>query len=111
MGFNHVAQSGIPEDSPQHFKAVKTEGDGNCLCHALSKAFFNEDTKHLEIRVRIIIEAILHKEKYLTLGAPVETVVSFHKKYLSTAENCCREATKAADTSTCVLHSSTPIIN
>ena len=44
---------------------MKTEGDGNCLCHALSKAFFNEDTKHLEIRVRIIIEAIIHKDKYL----------------------------------------------
>ena len=46
----------------------------------------------------------------LTLGAPVETVVSFDKKSL-TAESSCGEAAKAADTSPHVLHSSTPIIN
>ena len=46
----------------------------------------------------------------LTLGAPVETVVSFDKKSLSTAESSCGEAAKAAGRSPCVLHSSTPII-
>ena len=46
----------------------------------------------------------------LTLGAPVETVVSFDKKSLSTAESSCGEAAKAADTSPRVLHGSTPTI-
>ena len=45
----------------------------------------------------------------LTLGALVETVVSFDKKSLFTAESSCREAAKAADMSRRVLHSSTPI--
>ena len=45
----------------------------------------------------------------LTLGAPVETVVSFERKSLSTAESSCAEDAKTADSSPHVLHSSPPI--
>ena len=63
---DHVAQSEIPIDGPIMLKAVWTEGDGNCLCRALSKAFFNDDSMHLEIHARIVIEGVLNMDKYLT---------------------------------------------
>ena len=56
----------IPVDGPITLKAVKTIGDGNCLPRALSRAFFNNDESHIEIRVRIIIEGVLNLKHYLT---------------------------------------------
>ena len=44
-----VAQSEIPIDGPQHLKACRILGDGNCLCRALSRAFYNSDEFHIEI--------------------------------------------------------------
>ena len=63
---DRVAQSEIPLDGPTFLTAVFTQGDGNCLCQALSKSFFNTDEFHEEIRVRIIIEGILNKDKDLS---------------------------------------------
>ena len=45
-----VAQLEIPLDGPTMLKAIYTYGDGNCLCRSLSKAFFNHDGKHIELR-------------------------------------------------------------
>ena len=61
-----VAQKEIPPDGPTHLKAVKTGGDGNCLCRALSRSYFNTEAKHLKIRVRIVIEGIVNKKEYLS---------------------------------------------
>ena len=63
---DNVAQNDIPPDGPVNLKAITTIGDGNCLCRALSKAFYNSDSKHIELRVRIIIEGIINKKKYIT---------------------------------------------
>ena len=63
---DHVAQAEIPEDGPRILTAVYTKGDGNCLCRALSKAFFDTDEFSDEMRVRILMEAIIHKESYLS---------------------------------------------
>ena len=61
-----VAQAEIPADGPRDFvKAVFTTGDGNCQTRALSRAFFNTDTRHLEIRARIVVEGVLNKKYYL----------------------------------------------
>ena len=60
-----VAQKDIPQDGPRMLKAVRTYGDGNCLCRALSKAFYNTDEMHLELRARIVIEGVTNKWKYL----------------------------------------------
>ena len=61
-----VAQKEIPSDGPVTLNAIKTLGDGNCLCRALSRAYFNEDNHHIELRVRIIMEGILNKKHYLS---------------------------------------------
>ena len=50
-----VAQRNIPPDSPVHLNAVYTKGNGNCLCRALSKAFFNIFSRHIELRARIVL--------------------------------------------------------
>ena len=61
-----VAQAEIPKDGPVMLKAIWTDGDGNCLCRAIAKAFFNDDSRHIEIRAYIVIEGVLNMEKYLT---------------------------------------------
>ena len=59
-----VTQCDIPPDDPVHMNAVYTEGDGNCFCRALSKAFFNTFSRHIEIRARIVLEGIINKSTY-----------------------------------------------
>ena len=61
-----VAQGEIPPDGPTSLKAVFTIGDGNCFCHSSGKAYFNDDSKHIELHVRIIIGAIIHMDEYLS---------------------------------------------
>ena len=63
---DRVAQAEIPLDGPLMLIAVHTIGDGNCLCRALSRAFFNEDSFHMEIRARIVVEGVLNKQHYLS---------------------------------------------
>ena len=71
-----VAQEEILHDGPRHLKACCTLGDGNCLCQAVSKGMYNTDRHHIEIRARILIEAVLHREKYLS-DAYLERGASF----------------------------------
>ena len=61
-----VAEREIPLDGPITLKAIKTLGDGNCLPRALSRAFYDTDEAHIEVRVRIVIEGVLNREKYVT---------------------------------------------
>ena len=63
---DEVTQADIPIDGPMMLTAVFTEGDGNCLCRALSKAYFNTEERHIELRIWIIIEAIVNKKFYLS---------------------------------------------
>ena len=60
-----VAQAEIPHDGPTQRKAILTDGDGNCLSRSVSKGYFNSDCHHAEIRVRIVIEAVINMDKYL----------------------------------------------
>ena len=61
-----VAQSEIPPDGLMCRKAVKTVGDGNCLPRSLGKGAFNDPSMHVELRVRMVIEVVIHIEKYLS---------------------------------------------
>ena len=61
-----VAQREIPIDGPTLLRAIRTLGDSNCLCRATCKAFFNTDARHIEMRVRIIIEGIVNMKSYLS---------------------------------------------
>ena len=61
-----VATATLPIDAPQDVDAIATIGDGNCLCRALSRAYFGDDSMHNEIRARIVIEGIVNKKYYLS---------------------------------------------
>ena len=63
---DRVAQKEIPVDGPTMLIAVQTYGDGNCLCRALSRAFFNVDSHHVEIRARLVVEGVLNKDQYVS---------------------------------------------
>ena len=61
-----VAQKEIPADGPVTRTAIKTYGDGNCLTRALSTAFYNDPSKHPEIRARIVVEGVSNMKQYLS---------------------------------------------
>ena len=62
---NHAVQSEIPTDGPKHLRAVLTDSDGNCLPRSLGQGYFNDASKHLEIRARLVVEGVLQKDSYL----------------------------------------------
>ena len=60
-----IAETSKHTDSPQNHSPVLTLGDVNCSPHSLSNAGFGDDSKHIEIRAKIVIESVFNKEKYL----------------------------------------------
>lgn len=55
-----------PNDAPCDYLPVQTYGDGNCFPRALSILLYGSQRKHLEIRGRIVYQAILEKQKFLS---------------------------------------------
>ena len=55
----------IPTEYFGEFVALNSRGDGNCCFRAASILFFGSEERHLEIRVRTIIELALHSFFYL----------------------------------------------
>ena len=45
--------------------ALRTNGDGNCLYRAASILAFGDESKHLEMRVRTVVELACNKLRYL----------------------------------------------
>ena len=63
-----VAAAYMPEDCRVKYPfPIKAMGDGNCFCRAASRLMFGEESRHAEVRVRIIIEGI---KNYLTYTSP-----------------------------------------
>jgi hypothetical protein len=61
-----ISLSLIPDDMPkQHYFPLSTCGDGNCLPRASSILAFGHERFHTEMRVRIVMEAVLNKDRYL----------------------------------------------
>ena len=68
-----VAMVFYPSDHPPNFVLIQTYGDGNCFFRAVSHALFGTEERHVEIRVRIVFEAVLNEplhlsSDYLSLG-------------------------------------------
>ena len=61
-----VATSSLPSDGPQNVHAIKTKGDGNCVCRSVSHSYSGNDSMHLELRTRIVIDGILQKHQYMS---------------------------------------------
>ena len=50
---------------PSDYFPIKVSKDGNCFPRAISKIVFNTESQHQQIRVRLLKEAIVNKDKYL----------------------------------------------
>ena len=59
------ALSRMPSDIPTGMYPVETVADGDCLPRTLSKLIFGTEEHHLEVRARIVIEAVNGIEEYL----------------------------------------------
>ena len=51
-------------DAPKTHLSVITLGDGNCCAYSLNITGFGNDSKHIQIRTKIVIENVINKEKY-----------------------------------------------
>ena len=58
-----------PKDSPitkDDCFPVKTVGDGQCFPRTLSRLVFGNESQSVQMRIRLILESIQNKDKYLT---------------------------------------------
>ena len=55
-----------PKDHPRNFVHIFTIGDGNCFPRAVSHALFSTQERHVEVRVRIVYEAVKNEDLYLS---------------------------------------------
>lgn len=66
----------VPYDSPISAPfTINTTGDGSCFLHAASRLAYGNENHVVEMRVRLIMEAVLHREWYcshynLAIGLP-----------------------------------------
>ena len=61
-----VAQQSMHTDAPPNHVPVFTVGDGDCFPRSLSIATFGDDSRTYEMRVKIILFSVLHKDKLLS---------------------------------------------
>ena len=62
---DEVSMSLYPSDAPKGGKPLSVYGDGNCLTRTISVISCGNETKHEEIRARLCVEGVIHKEFYL----------------------------------------------
>lgn len=58
-----MAVQDVPYDDPF---AVRTLPDGDCLFHALSRLIYGNQHRHIELRVRMLYEAVKNEDWYLS---------------------------------------------
>ena len=61
-----TATSSLPIDGPQNVHAIWTTADGNCFSRSLSRGFTDDESMHVEMRARIVIEGAVNRKHYLT---------------------------------------------
>ena len=60
-----VALHHIPHDAPHRVAPISVEGDGNCFPRTVSYLLYKTERRYMEIRVRIVYEAIKNLQSYL----------------------------------------------
>ena len=60
-----IALHHIPHDAPQRIAPISVEGDGNCFPRTISYLLYKTQNKYMEMRVRIVYEAITNMNAYL----------------------------------------------
>ena len=62
---DNVAKLSIPKDCTPNRIPVFTIGDGNCYPRSLSCAAFGNDSRHVLLRAKIVVEGVYNKQRYL----------------------------------------------
>ena len=62
---DYVAKLSMPDDCPLNCIPVFTIGDGNCYPRSLSCAAFGDDSRHVLLRAKIVVEGVYNKQRYL----------------------------------------------
>ena len=62
---DRIALSFLPEDAPEGLVPIICGSDGNCFCRAISRLIYGNEDHYMEIRVRIVIEAVRKKQLHL----------------------------------------------
>ena len=75
-----VALTCMPEDFCGTCLPICTTGDGNCLPRAISWSLFGHENCHLEVRLRILIEGVLNKDKYLDNNFLINGASRVHRR-------------------------------
>ena len=76
---NKVTRMSLAFDAPQNCVPIWTVGDGDCLTQTLSIACFGDDSRNVELRARIVVEAVCNRPQFLD------------NNYLRLGCNCCRQ--------------------
>ena len=65
-GVDPIALHDMPDDHPfRNPFPISTTGDGNCFPRSVSRLVYGNDEHHDEIRVRLVIDAVVNQEQYL----------------------------------------------
>ena len=96
---DNVALHYLPDDAPEGFVPCTIVGDGNCFPRALSYICFRSERMYIELRVRLLYEAILNAKHYLSnrylskgsnivyrRGGPVKQIAMYSESYNPTEE-------------------------
>ena len=62
---DNVAKLSIPKDCTRNLIPVFIIGDGNCYPRSLSCAAFGNDSRHVLLRAKIVVEGVYKKQRYL----------------------------------------------
>ena len=62
---DNIAKMSMPYDCPCNCIPVFTIGDGNCYPRSLSCAAFRNDSQHVLLRAKIVVEGVYNKQWYL----------------------------------------------
>ena len=60
-----VALHHVPNDAPRNVSPIQIEGDGNWFLRSISYILYKSQNHYMEVRTRIIYEAVKNCDKYL----------------------------------------------
>ena len=73
----------VPADKPANFvnhRPVQTEPDGNCFFRALSRLAYGTESKHLEMRCRVVVDSVQNIDNYTDHDYLMRGAKHDHKK-------------------------------
>ena len=84
---DRVTLIALPKDAPKGVVPIETVGDSNCFPCAISKALFDNESHHKEIRLLLVIEGVRNRvhyldNNYLSMGAShIHRKCTFKQQY------------------------------